>query len=201
MNIYEFIKNLNVKVLVEIGCWNGNDSEKFKLFHPNARIIGFEPDPRNVQLLKQKGLDNIIELHPYALSNGDGEAEFYLSEGLVCEHTCSSSLKNPLNHLNVHPLVVFPRKTIVTCIKLDNFEPLKDTVIDFIWADVQGAEDIVFSGAKETLKRTRYVYTEYSNDSLYEKQLNLREILKLFGSDWEIVEDFGGDVLLRNIKF
>jgi len=201
MNIYEFIKNLNVKVLVEIGCWNGNDSEKFKLFHPNARIIGFEPDPRNVQLLKQKGIDNIIELHPYALSNEDGEAEFYLSDGLVCEHTCSSSLKKPLNHLNVHPLVVFPRKTIVTCIKLDNFEPLKDTVIDFIWADVQGAEDIVFSGAKETLKRTRYVYTEYSNDSLYEKQLNLHEILKLFGSDWEIVEDFGGDVLLRNIKF
>ena len=63
-----------------------------------------------------------------------------------------------------------------------------------------GAEDLVFSGGKETLKRTRYVYTEYSNHNLYEKQLNLREILELFGNDWEIIHDFDGDVLLRNIK-
>jgi hypothetical protein len=67
-----------------------------------------------------------------------------------------------------------------------------------MWVDVQGAEDLVFSGAKETLKRTRYVYTEYSNVELYENQLNLNQLLKLFGDSWEIVHDFGGDVLLKN---
>jgi hypothetical protein len=70
-----------------------------------------------------------------------------------------------------------------------------------MWVDVQGAEDLVFSGAKETLKNTRYVYTEYSNIELYIGQLTRDQILKLFGSDWKILHDFGGDVLLHNTDF
>ena len=61
-----------------------------------------------------------------------------------------------------------------------------------------GAEDLLFSGAKDTLKRTKYVYTEYCNSELYDSQLNLLGILNLFGPDWVLVHDFGGDVLLKN---
>jgi hypothetical protein len=74
---------------------------------------------------------------------------------------------------------------------------IQDTIIDFIWVDVQGAEDIVFTGATNTLSRTRYVYTEYATD-LYEGQLNREQLLALFGSDWSVVHDFGGDILLKN---
>ena len=86
---------------------------------------------------------------------------------------------------------------MVQCIRLDDLETIKDSIIDFIWVDVQGAEDIVFSGAKNTLSRTRYVYTEYATD-LYEGQLNRDQLLTLFGSDWLVIHDFGGDILLKN---
>jgi hypothetical protein len=60
---------------------------------------------------------------------------------------------------------------------------------------------LVFSGAKETLKNTQYLYTEYSNYELYETQLNKSLILSLIGSEWEVIHDFGGDILLKNTRF
>jgi hypothetical protein len=86
---------------------------------------------------------------------------------------------------------------MVTCVRLDDVSSLKDSIIDFMWVDVQGAEDIVFAGARETLKRTRYVYTEYAT-GLYEGQLNRSQILAVFGPKWSVVHDFGGDILLQN---
>ena len=53
-------------------------------------------------------------------------------------------------------------------------------LIDFIWADVQGAERELIEGGKETLnKKTRYFYTEFSNEELYEDQPTLDEICRL----------------------
>lgn len=212
MNILEFIKNTPIQTFVEIGSHFGTDTEKFRSIHPNARIVCFEPDPRNLEMLAKRDIDKIAEIYPYALSNMNGNQTFYLSGGNVAsvntrvdqilqdnDWSCSSSLKKPTGHLNLHRWVTFNNTVIVNCIRLDDFEPLKNSIIDFMWVDVQGAEDLVFSGAKETLKRTKYVYTEYCNMELYETQLNLSGILNLFGSDWTLVHDFGGDILIKNI--
>jgi hypothetical protein len=53
-------------------------------------------------------------------------------------------------------------------------------VIDFVWCDVQGAEEKVIRGGQETFKnKVKYFYTEYSNDEQYEGQPKLKQILKL----------------------
>jgi FkbM family methyltransferase len=213
MDIFNFIQQLPIQTFVEVGCHFGTDTEKFRKMHPQARIVCFEPDQRNLDMLKNRGVHAIAEIYPYALSNVSGMKDFYLSGGrvgdvdpnvdtLLKDHdwSCSSSLKRPTGHLQVHRWVNFNRKVPVNCIVLDEFQPLLNTVIDFMWVDVQGAEDLVFAGAKETLKRTKYVYTEYSNWQLYESQLNLSGVLQLFGPNWEVVHDFGGDVLLKNTQ-
>jgi len=211
MDILEFIKNTPIQTFVEIGAHFGTESEKFREMHPTARIVCFEPDPRNLDMLAKRGIDKIAEIHPHAISNVNGIQTFYLSGGDVGsvdqnidkllqdnDWSCSSSLKKPTGHLHLHRWVTFNNNVDVSCIRLDDFEPLKNSIIDFMWVDVQGAEDLVFSGAKDTLKRTKYVYTEYCNCQLYEAQLNLPGILNLFGPDWILVHDFGGDVLLQN---
>jgi FkbM family methyltransferase len=211
MNIKHFIRDLDIKVFVEIGMHFGIDTVDFRQMHPTARIVSFEPDPRNIQMIKTLGRDKICELYELALSDTNEEMEFYLSSGsckgmlndtLLTQNdwSCSSSLKKPTGHLSAHPWVTFPSSVKVNCCKLDDFEPLKNTKIDFMWVDVQGAEDVVFSCAQETLKNTHYVYTEYSSQQLYEKQLNLQGVLSLFPT-FEVVHDFGGDVLLKNINF
>ena len=218
MNIREFIKTIPIKTFVEVGSHFGTDTQYFRSVIPEADIVCFEPDPRNLKVMKDRGVDKIANVYPYALSNVNGPHEFYLSNGYLgsrtletdySEHSkllrenewsCSSSLKKPTGHLIVHPWVTFPSRTVVNCIRLDDFTPLKDKIIDFMWIDVQGAEDIVFEGSKETLRRTRYVYTEYSNIELYEKQLNLNKLLSMYGPDWSVVYDYSGDILLKNNK-
>ena len=216
MKIKQFIENLDIKVFVEIGAHFCTDTQDFRKMHPEARIVCFEPDPRNIEVIKKLGNDKICELYELALSNTNDPMDFHLSSGkyddplnLACDWSFSSSLKKPTGHLEQHRWITFPNTVKVQCTKLDDFEPLKNTKIDFMWVDVQGAEDLVFSCAQETLKNTQYVYTEFSDFQLYEGQLNLTKLLALFGSEWEIVQGVcppphpthGGDILLRNTKF
>ena len=215
MQIKEFIReNSNsIKTLVEIGAHFGTDTMEFRKILPNSKIISFEPDPRNIKVIKENWSNkDIAHLYEFAISNYNGKTEFYLSSG-DCSHWCnddmllkndwsaSNSIKKPKNHLNLHKWVKFNEKIEIDCIRLDDFEPLKEDIIDFIWADVQGAEDLVFDGARETLKRTRYVYTEYNQNELYENQLTLDGIINLFGPNWKIVQIYSDDVLLKNITF
>ena len=212
MNIKEFIRSVPINTFVEVGCHNGCDTRDFRAMHPNARIVCFEPDPRNLKILDDFKIRDIAEVYPYALSNENGTSEFHMSSGDcrpfgvpdILKHydwSASSSLKKPTGHLRTLPWITFPTKTNVQTIRLDDFEPLKDSRIDFIWADVQGAEDLVFSGATETLKRTHYVYTEYSNEELYTGQITRDEIISLFGPSWRLIHDFGGDILLENMNW
>ena len=211
VDIKQVIRDLKIEIFVEIGMHFGTDTVEFRKMHPNARIISFEPDPRNIAMIKKLGNDKLCELYEFAISDTNDPMDFYLSSGnatgrlndsLLTENdwSCSSSLKKPTGHLIEHKWVTFPNKVKVNCSKLDDFVPLKNTKIDIMWVDVQGAEDLVFSCAQETLKNTHYVYTEYSNRELYEKQLNLRGVLNLFPG-FKVVHDFGGDVLLENMNF
>lgn len=207
MDIYRFIQDLNPKLLVEIGVHFGEDTRRFRQMLPSARIVGFEPDPRNITIIQETGIDRICEFHPVALSDRNETRPFHMSSGKVGNHpdrqhvendwSSSSSLKRPTGHLEVHKWITFPKTVNVECRRLDEIPSLKNETVDFIWADVQGAEDIVFSGAKDVLSHTRYVYTEYATD-LYEGQLNRGQLIQLFGPNWSIVHDFGGDILLKN---
>jgi hypothetical protein len=70
---------------------------------------------------------------------------------------------------------------------------------DFIWADVQGAEGDLVDGGLETLSKTRFFYTEYSNREWYEDQVTLAQLTAKL-PHFEIIGQTGRDVLLRNAK-
>ena len=205
MDIYAFIQAMPINTFVEIGVHFGEDTRKFRAMHPTARIIGFEPDPRNVKIIRDTGIDKICEFHAIALSDKNETRPFYMSSGKATwssdpqhrdnDWSSSSSLKRPTGHLEMHRWITFPGTAMVECRRLDDIDI---GTIDFMWVDVQGAEDIVFAGAANTLARTRYVYTEYANN-LYEGQLNREQLLAVFGPNWSVVHDFGGDLLLKNM--
>jgi hypothetical protein len=69
--------------------------------------------------------------------------------------------------------------------------------IDFIWADVQGAEVDLINGGRATLSNTRYFYTEYSNRELYAGHIDLKTLLKSL-PEFEVVHRYETDMLLRN---
>jgi hypothetical protein len=69
--------------------------------------------------------------------------------------------------------------------------------VDFIWADVQGAESDLIEGAPRILAATRYFYTEYSNNEWYEGQITLPGLVQKL-PDFELVRRYPMDVLFRS---
>ncbi|WP_448379798.1 FkbM family methyltransferase [Gloeomargarita sp.] len=110
----------------------------------------------------------------------------------------SGSIRKPKKHREVFPWCTFEQTIQVPTQKLDTWwQTAGFPQIDFIWADVQGAEVDLIQGGKKALAHTRYLYTEYANVELYEGQIPLREILRLL-PDFQLVYRFSGDVLLKN---
>jgi FkbM family methyltransferase len=195
-------------VILDIGTNNGGHTRAFFDLFPFGLIHSFEPDPRCIAKFKANLASYPrAKLHEIAVGAFDGTAEFYASGGqnLAVGYTMpegwdmSGSLRKPKDHLMVNPGITFDNKYPVQVVTLDTWFKLSglDT-IDFIWADVQGAESDLIEGGKETFARhVKYFYTEYSDAELYENQLNLAQILKLL-PDYSIVTQFENDVLLQN---
>jgi len=194
----------NNPVILEIGANNGSHTALFLELFPKAKIYAFEPDPRACQKFQQRlGNDPRVILEKMAISATDGEIDFFMSDSTASENApnhwdMSGSIRKPKKHLEVFPWCTFEQTIKVPTKKLDTwFETAGVKQIDFIWADVQGAEVDLIQGGKKALAQTRYFYTEYANDELYEGQISLREILKLL-PNFKLIYRFSGDVLLKN---
>ena len=185
--------------VVEIGVFDGGDSARLAAASPTGALdwIGFEPDPRNLKLLADRG----IAVRDKAMSDQDGEAAFWLSSGKSPDyagersHSLSSSLNTPTVHLKHFPWCRFDEQVTVKTARLDS--ELTTGVIDLLWVDVQGAQRKVLAGAPETLKRTRYLYIECHATPLYDGEPTFEELCALLPG-FSVVRRWESDVLFRN---
>jgi FkbM family methyltransferase len=194
-------------IILEIGTNDGEDSEDFVNTFKDIQLYCFEPDPRAIQRFKNRmSKYSNYKLYEMAISNNNGEIDFHLSGGnnpgmpWYGDWDKSSSIKKPKLHLLQHRWCNFNNIIKVETKRLDDwFNEEKLESIDFIWVDVQGAEKELIEGAKETLKKTRYLYTEFDDSELYEGQPNLEQILKML-PDFKFVKFVENNVLLKNAK-
>jgi len=196
-------------VILDIGCNDGEHTLQFLGLFSGAKISCFEPEPRAAARFLVNVRDLRANLFTMALGREDGEKTFYRSGGLPSGDWAglmpqgwdlSGSLRNPSGHLVVHPWCTFNEQMLVHVARLDTWsQKHRVKFVDFIWADVQGAEEDLIIGGIETLNRTRYFFTEYSNQELYEGQITLDAILKML-PEFTVVDVYPNDVLLRNVR-
>lgn len=202
-------------VIFEIGAHNGSDTQGFLDIFEKGRFYCFEPDPRAWLKLNDNIKDTRCKKYQYAVSDKVGLVDFHMSSGqpdnwpVELEHgwDYSGSIKKPKLHLERHPWCKFEQTIKINTMTLDKFVADNNAnqleqridIIDFVWCDCQGAERNVIEGAREALKKTRYLYTEYSDEELYEGEIGLQEILDLL-PNFVMLQDFGTDVLLKNRK-
>jgi FkbM family methyltransferase len=182
------------KVFLELGAHQGLDTAWLARI-PDVVVHAFEPDPRN-----QPAPATNVVFNRAAIADEGGRRPFILSrEGWGREWTYSSSLMRPKNHLLWYP-VTFGETIEVDTVRLDTYCRERGLGrIDFIWADIQGAEGEMVRGGLETLARTRYLYTEFSDHELYEGQATLSELMALL-PDFRVIELWDDDVLLENTR-
>ena len=193
--------------ILEIGCNDGTHTKWFLDIFPNAKIFCFEPDPRAYRRFIESVNADQIQLFNMAISDTDGEIDFFMSSGtppsdaaksLAQDWDLSGSIKKPKLHLEKHPWCNFDNTIKVKTMKLDSWAAEnKVNAVDFIWADVQGSERELISGGKYALEKTRYFYTEYSEKELYEGQINFRQLTDLLPG-FRVAKRYRYDVLLEN---
>jgi FkbM family methyltransferase len=135
------------------------------------------------------------------VSNIDGELLFNRSRtDNPLDLSYSGSVRKPKEHLIEWPFIKFDEQIKVKSITLDTFcEQNKIDFIDFIWADVQGAEEDLIKGASRTLEnKVKFLYIEYSNKEYYEGQINLQSLKNILGPNWNLIKDFKTDALFEN---
>lgn len=202
-------------LVLDIGCYNGKDSAEL------SEVLGcevhcFEPDPLSQDLFEtiHAGNKNLI-LYKCAVSNVDGEIDFHQSN-----HPQSNSIHEPKVHVDVFPGVKFDEVIKVQSIKLDtwlrNFQlfdagrkwtqsSTHDVIIDFIWADINGAELDLLRGGWHALEKTRYLYIEAAAKELYKGQQHAERIQQILAGDFQLIgrynwgENFG-NLLFKNTK-
>lgn len=219
LSIFEFIEKCNLDssaVVFEIGAHMGFDTEIIKRLTNGARLYSFEPDPRNINALKERSIDKITTIVEAAISDVDSDSQpFLLSDGHTPDRTgikyiddrtwtASSSLREPKIHKLMAPWCKFDSEIRVKTMRLDTFCKSNNiNHINFIWMDVQGCEDLVFLGAQEMLKKTEYLYTEYSNVEQYVGQKNLEELFKLLPGKWRVITEVDdiNNILLENVEY
>jgi FkbM family methyltransferase len=200
----------NARVILEIGAHHGWHTEAFLRLFPNAVIYAFEPDPRAIGIFRARISNPRAHLFEMAISAMDGEAEFHVSSGLPPELSStdaalypqgwdqSGSLRAPKNHMAKWPWCKFDRTITVAVRSLDSWAQEHGIgLVDFIWADLQGAEGDLISGGLKTLAQTRYLYTEYSDDEIYEGEPTLQVLLDML-PNFSVLKRYPGDVLLKN---
>lgn len=196
-------------VVLELGCNDGSDSANFLQEFARINLHCFEPDPRPIKRFRDRINDSRCTLHEIAIGAFDGEVELIQSggvppDGRMEDWDLSSSIRKPTGHLKHHQWCTFDRSCTVQIRSLDSWldsHPELET-IDFIWADLQGAElDLLVGGARSLAERVRYLYTEFYDQPMYEGQIDSMEILRRLPA-FECIGIYEGyNLLLRNRTF
>lgn len=114
-----------------------------------ARVYAFEPTPMTIDYLeKNTSFYDNVTICPYAVSDSSGKATFHINADLDADKSLgSNSMFRPEG--NAHWQAVE-----VECVAIDDFVERKGLErVDFIKADIEGAERRMLRGARKTLAR------------------------------------------------
>jgi FkbM family methyltransferase len=132
-------------VFVDVGANKGDFTLlAATLVGPTGLVHAFEPAPGNVAMLRQSiaanGLTN-IRVHDLALSDASGEATLYLAGRRSGWHSLIGGLPD--------------RDAGTVCVRTRRLDDFDLGSVHAIKIDVEGAEQMVLEGARETLVRNR----------------------------------------------
>ena len=208
-------------IIFDIGACEAEDSIRYSKLFPKATVFAFEPRPDNFtkakELINQYQCKNSIVLEKLALSNANGVADFFVSEGEPNElkndehwnyGNKSSSLLPPSDNIKNHTAwLQFKKKIPVKTLRLDDYVAKNEIQsIDFLHLDVQGAELMVLEGAGIFLEKIKLIWLEVETVELYNGQPLKNDVEQFmakakFINIIDMVDNVSGDQLYVNQNY
>lgn len=174
------LSRLPIRTVLDVGANTGQFAKIAAGNFPQARIHAFEPLPGPFAVLQRSVSANLVAYN-IALGEAEGEAEMHSH----LDHSASSSLlpATATTH-EMYPLTQRAEMVKVRVTTLDRavaelgIELRADVLVKL---DVQGFEDRVIRGGRETLRRARACIVEANLAPLYEGQPTFRQLVELLG--------------------
>lgn len=161
-------------IVIDVGANIGYYTLIFaKLVGDKGKVIAFEPEPKNFEILKKNieinNLTNVV-VEQKIISNINGKRKLFLADtGIVGHHT--NPLKNSTNFIEIDSTT------------LDDYlakDSLSDK-INFIKIDVEGGELQVLEGSKKILEKNKdlKIFTEFNRENIKEYDSSPEKMLNL----------------------
>ena len=208
----DFLEDKENPTVFELGVHWGEDTPYIASWCKGVtQYHGFEPDPRNLERIKEEWANwhpnNFqINLIDGAVSSEEGKGTLYLSDGVHALSgnvmTGANSLREPFEVINRFSWIDFSKTINVQKHTIDNYCNKNNiSNIDFIWCDIQGCEYDMLLGAEKMLDNIGFMLLEYSDIELYKGQKFLKDILDLLGNKWELVAQDDWDIVVKNKEY
>jgi FkbM family methyltransferase len=141
---------------------------------PSGRVIAFEPEPKNLDILTRNvqlnSMEGRVKIFPCAVADAHGKAELYMSPWNSGMHSIYPTKQDraPLSHITVETVAL---------------DDVIDGPIDFIKIDAEGSEPPIFKGMQKVLSRSPAVkiLMEFNPGTLQSAGVNPAEFYKRLG--------------------
>ena len=135
-----------VKNIVIVGAYYGDEIFKYRALYRNANFYCFEPHKEHFKVLESKWKSNDrVKIYNVAASSEDGESKLYMTNA-----NGNSSLLEFQGNQHGHPMYVVGEDKVKT-VRLDSLSELQNINIDLMQVDTQGTELMVLKGATDIL--------------------------------------------------
>lgn len=173
----------NDSVIFDIGAWKGDSAYFFsKKCSDNAQIYAFEPDADAYDALKCV-------------------KEKYKLDNVILENILFSNKEETVDFVSMIPNTPVVKMNALTVDKFVNDNDIKR--IDYIKMDVEGAEQNILEGAKETIKRFRpslaiavYHGGKLFMEDFYKVPIFVKEITEGYKYYIRTFSPWGGETIL-----
>jgi FkbM family methyltransferase len=153
----------NKPCIFDVGANIGQSIKRFKNIFLNPIIHSFEPVKECFDIINNKYYDKNITINNFALGNYNNFKFFNVNK-----LTYTSSFLDINKQNNKSFLFEKKRKEKVKIIKLDNYIKNNNIkYVDVLKIDTQGYELEVLKGAKNSLKRIKFIEIEITLDNIY----------------------------------
>jgi FkbM family methyltransferase len=176
------LKSMPMGSFIDIGANEGSFSRLIRESFPDASIYCFEPLPEPFEKLRlwaERCGNRRITLFDLALGDRKESVDLFHH---VKHHPSSSLLASTDRCRTIYP---FTDQQVCVPVQVDTLDHMMqdESVIlpteIVIKMDVQGYEDRVIRGGRETFAKAKAVILEVCLDPLYEHQANFKEIMML----------------------
>ena len=191
----------NFKDVIDVGVNTGQSIDLFLKINSGCKIVGFEPNPRLINILKKKYSSNPnIELYKKGISNSGGRRLFYenvLHSTSTFEelNPSSSYLRKKAKVLGVNKEKIIAKSYQVEVTTLWDFINSNfNSSIDLIKIDTEGHEYYCLEGLfyKNLDVEVKYIQIEEHNDDMYLNKKSFNEIEELLSfNGYEILAKIG----------